>query len=31
MIAEADELTPSNPFTVYHLDTSQFAPLTRQM
>jgi NAD(P)-dependent dehydrogenase (short-subunit alcohol dehydrogenase family) len=29
MIAEADAMTPANPFTVHDLDASHFAPLTR--
>ncbi|MGH3904133.1 MAG: hypothetical protein ACRDTE_08090 [Pseudonocardiaceae bacterium] len=29
MIAEADRLTPANPFQVHTLDTSHLAPITR--
>ncbi|HEY0578743.1 MAG TPA: hypothetical protein VGD73_31960 [Pseudonocardia sp.] len=28
MIAEADQLTPANPFTVHSLAASHFAPIT---
>jgi hypothetical protein len=29
MIAEADQLTPANPFTVHTLAASHFAPITQ--
>ena len=29
MIAEADQLTPTNPFTVHTLAASHFAPITQ--
>jgi len=29
MIAEADHLTPTNPFTVHTIAASHFAPITR--
>jgi hypothetical protein len=29
MITEADQLTPSNPFTVHTIAASHFAPITR--